>query len=122
MPTLASDIVGIIASLLRIAGFFILGLGLTWFTLYIIRQENKPWYLQGLVYLVFFGFLALILWRVNPGASGALALGAGGGLLIWGPRMLKNAEIPYNPLKEEPTPAPTSEPPHTPREVASKPD
>jgi hypothetical protein len=128
------DIIGIFASLLRVVGFLFLGVGLTWITLYMLKQEGKPWYLQAVVFVAFFGLFAVLLWRINPAGAGALALGAGGGLLFWGPRAMKGGEAlavpqvtqintpapepPAAPVKEEPV-SPV-EPIRTPRKVARK--
>lgn len=136
MPPVIMDLVGIIASLLRVVGFLVLGVGLTWIMLYLLKQEGKPWYFQAILFTVFFGFFAVVIWRVNPAGSGALALGAGGGLLFWGPRAMKGGEslaVPQvSPISSagsstvppEPKPAPAPAEPEAParreRKIAKK--
>jgi xanthine/uracil permease len=83
----------------EVIGIFVqaLGLGLFgvttgWFTLNVIKQSEKNWQLQSIVYSVFLVFAALLARYLTRGAFGAFLIGAAGAMIYWG--LIKDREKP----------------------------
>jgi hypothetical protein len=81
-----------IGLLIQVVGLLLFGVTSAWFTLFVIKQPEKNWQLQGIAYGVFFAFVAYILQYLTPGSYGAYLIGAAGGLIYWG--LIKNREKP----------------------------
>ena len=81
-----------IGLLIQVVGLLLFGVTSAWFVLFVIKQPEKNWQLQGIAYGVFFAFIAYILQYLTPGSYGAYLIGAAGGLLYWG--LIKNREKP----------------------------
>jgi hypothetical protein len=82
MPQIVFDILSIGGGLFRFVGLLAFGLGIGWFTLHLLKEAN--WQLKIAIYL---GLVALAVGFakfLTSGALGAFAIGAGGGLLMWG--------------------------------------
>jgi len=83
MPNIVFDIIEIVASLIRIAGMVLLGLGFGWFTLEVFRKAQF-WALQAVAFLGLSGLVIAIVAFTETGAMGAFAIGVGAALLLWG--------------------------------------
>lgn len=68
----------------QILGLFLFGITAGWFTLYVIKQPEKSWQLQSIVYSVFMIFIALMVWYLSPGGLGVFLLGSSGAMIYWG--------------------------------------
>jgi len=79
------DVLTVLGVIVQPIGLLILGVMAAWLTLKIIDQEKVVWQVQAVALFVFFAFLAYIGSWLTPGALGALALGAGAGLVFFGP-------------------------------------
>jgi len=78
------DVISIIAIFVRAIGLLLFGVTAGWLLLKMLGQEEINWQLQGILFVVFFGFLAYLSHSLSAGALGALTLGISGGLLFWG--------------------------------------
>ncbi len=87
--------------LLGVVGMLVFGIGAAWLLVSALRQPEKPWQFQAVVYGVFFALAAIIVWQASPGDLGAFALGAGGGVLYWSFMKPKKVEGPETPAPVE---------------------
>jgi uncharacterized membrane protein YeaQ/YmgE (transglycosylase-associated protein family) len=83
MPSIVYDIINLIASLIRLLGMAVFGLGLGWLALELVRK-NDTWPVQITIFLGLAGFMIGMTFFSAPGALGALAAGIGAAILIWG--------------------------------------
>lgn len=92
MPDIVYEILDILASLIRFLGMAVVGVGLGWLSLDLIRKATA-WQAQVIVYLGLLGILIALTCFTAGGALGAFCLGLGAALLVWGPpRKEKSAE------------------------------
>lgn len=75
MPTIVSDIFGLLGLLLRALGFLVFGFGSSRFVLDAFKESE--WQLQIALVIGFFGLLIALTDFASPGSAGAFALGAG---------------------------------------------
>ncbi len=75
MPTIVSDIFGLLGILLRALGFLLFGFGSGRFVLNAFKESG--WQVQVALVLGFFGLLIGLTDFSSPGSAGAFALGAG---------------------------------------------
>ena len=88
MPTIVSDIFGLLGILLRALGFLIFGFAIGRFVL--DAYKNAQWQVQIALVLGFFGLLIGLTDFASPGSAGAFALG--GGAAYFMANMPKKAE------------------------------
>ena len=95
-----SEIVRILALgsfFVRSLGLLILGVGSGWFALMTFRKGKDNW-VQLISVCGFIALAAVLVRFQTPGALGSYALGAGGGMLLWG---LRNDEEEVEKDEEE---------------------
>ncbi len=78
------DVISVIAIFVRSLGLLVFGVAGGWLILKIMDQAENTWQLQGILLVVFFGFLSFMAHTLPGGALGALMLGIAGGLIFWG--------------------------------------
>ena len=92
MPSYVYEIINLLASILRLIGMAVLGLGIGWLALDLLKKM-QVWQVQ---IAVFFGLAGLIIAMAvftGVGALGAFALGVGVAILLWGmPKKQKKEE------------------------------
>lgn len=92
MPSYVYEIINLVASILRLIGMAVLGLGIGWLALDLLKKM-QVWQVQ---IAVFFGLAGLIIAMAvftGVGALGAFALGVGVAILLWGmPKKQKKEE------------------------------
>jgi len=92
MPSYVYEIINLFASILRLIGMAVLGLGIGWLALDLLKKM-QVWQVQ---IAVFFGLAGLIIAMAvftGVGALGAFALGVGVAILLWGmPKKQKKEE------------------------------
>ncbi len=92
MPSYVYEIINLFASILRLIGMAVLGLGIGWLALDLLKKM-QVWQVQ---IAVFFGLAGLIIAMAvftGAGALGAFALGVGVAILLWGmPKKQKKEE------------------------------
>jgi len=92
MPSYVYEIINLVASILRLIGMAVLGLGIGWLALDLLKKM-QIWQVQ---IAVFFGLAGLIIAMAvftGVGALGAFALGVGVAILLWGmPKKQKKEE------------------------------
>ncbi len=97
MPPIMYDIFDLLATLFRLLGLLVLGLGAGWFALEVFRKGQQAWQLQIAIFLGFAGLTIAMAYFLAPGALGAFAIGAGAAMLVWGMKKPKKEEE----IKEE---------------------
>jgi hypothetical protein len=92
MPTIVYDIIDLLASLLRLIGMTILGLGIGWLALDLLRKI-PAWQGQVAIFLGLAGLVIAMTVFTGWGALGALSIGIGVAIFLWGmPRKKKEGE------------------------------
>ena len=90
MPSVLTTIIYILSALLRIIGLGVLGAGIGWLSLDLLRKE--VWQLQIAVFLGLVGLVIAIAY-VGAAAVGAFAIGVAVAVFLWGmPRKKKEGE------------------------------
>jgi NhaP-type Na+/H+ or K+/H+ antiporter len=92
MPSYVYEIINLLASILRLIGMAVLGLGIGWLALDLLKKM-QVWQVQ---IAVFFGLAGLIIAMAvftGAGALGAFAIGVGVAIFLWGmPKKQKKEE------------------------------
>lgn len=83
MPPIVYDIIDLIASLLRLLGLAVFGLGFGWLALDLLKKTSL-WQVQIAVFLGLAGVLIALTLFTAWGALGAFAAGLGVAILLWG--------------------------------------
>ena len=92
MPTLVYDIINLLASLLRLIGMAVLGLGISWLALDLIKKL-KIWQGQVAIFLCLAGLVIAMTVFTGWGALGAFCIGIGVAIFLWGmPKKHKEGE------------------------------
>lgn len=65
-------------------GLLVLGVGMSWLTMYLMDGGDEVWVKKIVVFGIFALTVISIIWMLPPGISGLYALGAGVGLLVFG--------------------------------------
>jgi len=92
MPSIFYEIVTLLASILRLIGMAVLGLGIGWLSLDLLLKE-QAWQLQIAVFLGLVGLVVAMAFFLGMGALGAFSLGVGLAILMWGmPKKQKKVE------------------------------
>ncbi len=92
MPSIVYEIFNLLASILRLIGMAVLGLGIGWLSLDLLRKA-EAWQFQGTIFLGLIGMLIATFVFIGWGAHGAFALGVGVAIFLWG--------MPKKPKKED---------------------
>jgi hypothetical protein len=92
MPPIVDSILTMISQLIRFLGLAVLGLGIGWLTLDLLKKV-QAWQAQVIVFLGLAGLVIAMTVFTGTAALGAFAGGAGLALLLWGmPKKEKKAE------------------------------
>jgi len=92
IPQLVYDIIDLIASLIRLLGLAVFGLGIGWLAVDLLRQA-KAWQFQAIVFLGLAGLAIAMVDFLAWGAMGAFCIGVGVAILLWGmPKKKKKEE------------------------------
>jgi NhaP-type Na+/H+ and K+/H+ antiporter len=92
MPSILYEIFDILASLIRLLGLAIFGLGFGWLALDLLKK-TQLWQVQIAVFLGLAGLLIAMTVFTAWGAVGAFAIGVGVAILVWGlPKKEKKEE------------------------------
>jgi len=83
MPNLVYEIFNLLAAILRVLGMAVLGLGLGWLVLDLLRK-SEVWQLTGAIFLGLIGLIIAMLVFIGWGAHGAFVLGIGIAIFLWG--------------------------------------
>ena len=92
MPPIVYEIFNLIASLIRLIGMAVLGLGIGWLVLDLLHKAEE-WQFKAIVFLGLIGLLIATFVFIGWGAHGAFALGVGVSFFLWG--------MPKKPKQEE---------------------
>jgi NhaP-type Na+/H+ or K+/H+ antiporter len=92
MPTLMTDIIILLGQLLRLLGMAVLGLGIGWIALDLLKKI-QAWQGQVAIFLGVAGLIIGLAVFTGAGALGAFAAGIGAAILMWGmPKKEKKEE------------------------------
>ena len=92
MPSIVYDIIILLGQLFRFVGMAILGLGIGWLALDLLKKI-QVWQGQVAVFLGLAGLIIAMTVFTGAGALGAFAIGVGGAILMWGmPKKEKKEE------------------------------
>ncbi len=92
MPTLMTDIIILLGQLLRLLGMAVLGLGIGWIALDLLKKI-EAWQGQVAIFLGIAGLVIGMAVFIGAGALGAFAAGVGVAILMWGmPKKEKKQE------------------------------
>jgi membrane protein DedA with SNARE-associated domain len=81
MPPVIYDLLNILGFAVRVGGMIVLGVAFSFFTVEFFKKGQQVWMVQVAIFLGFIGLVIALSTFTSPGALGAFALGAGGGLL-----------------------------------------
>ena len=96
MPSIVYEIINLLAAILRLIGMAVLGLGIGWLSLDLLRKA-QAWQLQIAVFLGFFGLAIAAMRFLAPAALGAFGIGVGVAIFLWGmPKKQKKEEEEVN--------------------------
>jgi hypothetical protein len=88
MPDVLQTIINVLSQILRVIGLGVLGAGMGWLSLELIRKE--AWQVHIAVYLGLTG-LVIALSYVGAASLGAFAIGVAVAMFLWGVRKKKEA-------------------------------
>lgn len=78
------EILRVLGVIVQALGALAFGVAGGWFTLKAFKSLEGDWRLRGIVYGVFFAFVAWLSRFTSPGAMGAFLLGVSGAFIYWG--------------------------------------
>jgi NhaP-type Na+/H+ or K+/H+ antiporter len=92
MPTIVGQILVLFSQLLRFLGMLVLGLGIGWLALDMLKKI-EVWQGQVAIFLGLAGLIIAMTVYTGWGALGAFAIGVGVAILMWGmPKKEKKEE------------------------------
>jgi NhaP-type Na+/H+ or K+/H+ antiporter len=92
MPTIVYDIIILLSQLIRLLGMAVLGLGIGWLALDLLKKI-QIWQGQVAIFLGLAGLIIAMTVFTGWGALGAFAIGVGVAILVWGmPKKQKKEE------------------------------
>jgi NhaP-type Na+/H+ or K+/H+ antiporter len=92
MSPIVTDIINLIGQLIRLLGLAVLGLGMGWIALDLLKKI-EAWQGQVAIFLGLAGLIIAMAVFTGPGALGAFAIGAGVAVFMWGmPKKEKKEE------------------------------
>ena len=90
IPQIVYEIIELFASILRLIGAAVLGMGIAWLSLDLLRKA-QAWQLQIAVYLGLIGLVIGMSYFLSWGALGTFGIGVGVAIFVWGmPKKKKN--------------------------------
>ena len=92
IPQIVYDIIDLFASLIRLAGLALLGVGIGYLAVDLLHKA-KEWPMQIALFLGLSGLVIAMVIFLAPGALGAFAIGLGVAVFVWGmPKKNKEEE------------------------------
>ena len=92
MPTIVTDIIVLLGQLVRLLGLVVLGLGIGWIVLDLLKKI-EAWQGQVAIFLGLAGLIIGLAVFTGAGAMGAFAIGVGVAIFMWGmPKKEKKEE------------------------------
>ncbi len=92
MPVIVNDLLTLLAELIRLLGMAVLGLGLGWLVLDLLKKLEL-WQAQVAIFLGLVGLIIALAVFTGMGAFGAFAIGVGVAIFMWGmPKKEKKEE------------------------------
>jgi hypothetical protein len=92
MPPIVNEIIFMFAQLFRFLGMAVLGLGIGWLALDLLKKM-QVWQAQIAIFLGLAGLIIALTVFTSAGALGAFAIGAGVAIFLWGmPKKQKKEE------------------------------
>ena len=92
MPVIVNDLLTLLAELIRLLGMAVLGLGLGWLVLDLLKKLEL-WQAQVAIFLGLAGLIIALAVFTGMGAFGAFAIGVGVAIFMWGmPKKEKKEE------------------------------
>ena len=91
LPQVLYDIIDLIASLLRLLGMAVFGLGIGWLAVDLLHKA-EAWQFQAVVFLGLLGLSIAIVDFQSWGAMGGFFIGLGVAILMWGMPKKKKEE------------------------------
>ncbi len=91
MPGVFYEIINLLASILRLIGTAVLGLGIGWLTLDLLKKM-QAWQGQVAIFLGLAGLSIAMAVFTSWGALGAFCIGVGVAIFLWGMPKKKNKE------------------------------
>jgi NhaP-type Na+/H+ or K+/H+ antiporter len=91
MPKIVYEIIELLASILRLIGMGVLGVGLGWLSLDLLRK-TEVWQMQVAVFLGLVGLVVAVANFTAWGALGAFTIGLGVAIFAWGMPKKKKEE------------------------------
>jgi predicted permease len=83
MPDLVNEIISMLASIIRMIGMVVVGLGLGWLGLDLLRKL-EAWQGQVIVFLGLLGIVIAMAVFLGSAAMGMFATGVGVAVFLWG--------------------------------------
>jgi len=83
MPPIVYEIIDLLGSIFRLIGMAVLGLGIGWLSLDLLRRA-QDWQLQIAVFLGLVGLVIAMTFFLAWGALGAFSIGVGVAIFLWG--------------------------------------
>jgi len=83
MPPIVYEIIDLLGSIFRLIGMAVLGLGIGWLSLDLLRRA-QAWQLQIAVFLGLVGLVIAMTFFLAWGALGAFSIGVGVAIFLWG--------------------------------------
>ena len=83
MPSLVYEIINLLGSILRLIGMAVLGLGIGWLVLDLLKKL-QVWQAQVALFLGLAGLIIAMIIYTGWGAEGAFAIGIGVAIFLWG--------------------------------------
>jgi hypothetical protein len=94
MPPIVLEIIDILAALLRLLGAAVLGVGIAYLAVDLLRK-SEGWPLKAVGFLGLAGVVIAMAVFLAPGALGAFGIGVGVAVFLWG--------MPKNKKKDDET-------------------
>ena len=95
MPGIVYEIINLLASILRLIGMAVLGLGIGWLTLDLLKKM-QAWQGQVAIFLGLAGLIIAMAVFTGWGALGAFCIGVGVAIFLWGMPKKQNKEEEKN--------------------------
>lgn len=83
MPSIVYEIINLLASILRLIGMAVLGLGIGWLALDLLKK-TQVWQGQIALFLGLAGLIIAMSVFTGWGAMGAFSIGIGVAIIMWG--------------------------------------
>jgi NhaP-type Na+/H+ or K+/H+ antiporter len=92
IPQIIYDIINLLASLIRLLGLAVLGVGIGYLAVDLLHKA-KEWLMQAVLFLGLSGLVIAMVIFLAPGALGAFTIGLAVAVFVWGmPKKKKDEE------------------------------